>query len=90
LASELGEDLGVLGEAVLLLFREEERVAVEHVELALRALERLGGAAGLRSDLGRETRGPFVVPASDGAVEDADLAHHRERSRRVRSFVERP
>jgi len=65
----------VLGEAVLLLLREEERVAVEHVELALRALERLGEAPGLRGDLGRETRGPFVVPASDGAVEDADLVH---------------
>src|SRR6202795_4341988 len=51
-ASELGEDLGVLGEAVLLLLREEERVAVEHVELALSALDRLRGAARLRCGLG--------------------------------------
>jgi hypothetical protein len=30
----------------------------------------------VRLQLGRETRGPIVVPASDGAIEDLDL--HRE------------
>jgi hypothetical protein len=69
------EDLGVLGEAALTLLREEEHVAAQHVELALLALDRLGAVARLGRDLGRETRGPFVVSVSDGAVEDADLAH---------------
>src|SRR5207248_10600715 len=75
LRSELRENLSRLGEAMLLLLREQKRLAVEHVELALRAGHCFSGPACLRSDLGRETRGPFVVPASDGAVEDADLAH---------------
>src|SRR6266851_9599101 len=74
-ASELRENLGVLREAALALLREDQRVSVEHVELALRPFDGGRGTARLRGDLGRETRGPFVVPASDGAVEDADLAH---------------
>jgi hypothetical protein len=74
-ASELRENLVVLREAALALLREDQRVAVQHVELTLRTFDGGGGAARLRGDLGRETRGPFVVPASDGAVEDADLAH---------------
>jgi len=65
----------VLREAALALLREDQRVAVQHVELALRSFDGGRGTARLRGDLGRETRGPFVVPASDGAVEDADLAH---------------
>src|SRR6266852_4213981 len=74
-ASELRENLGVLREAALALLREDQRVSVEHVELALRPFDGGRGTARLRGDLGRETRGPFVVPASDGAVQDADLAH---------------
>jgi hypothetical protein len=65
----------VLGPAVFALLREEQRLTVVDVELALLALESGGSPAGLRRDLGRETRGPFVVAASDGAEEDADLAH---------------
>src|SRR5713226_5119256 len=78
--SELRENLGVLREAALALLREDQRVAVQHVELALRPFDGGGGAARRRGDLGRETRGPFVVPASDGAVEDADLAHDTDAS----------
>jgi len=58
------------------LLREDERPVVENVELALRAF------AGVRVEsvsveLGRETRGPCVVAASDGAIEDLD-AHTLE------------
>jgi hypothetical protein len=30
------------------------------------------------NQLGRETRGPFVIAVSDGAVEDLDVCHARE------------
>jgi hypothetical protein len=40
LAAECRHDLGRLGEAALALLREDERAVAEHVELALRALER--------------------------------------------------
>jgi hypothetical protein len=56
---------------VRLALRKDDRAVGDDVELALAAL------AGLRLEtvslqLGRETRGPFVVAASDGAVEDLD------------------
>jgi len=67
----------VLGEASLGLLREDEPPVRDHVVLALRALERFGIVALLRQ-LSRETRGSFVVAASDGAVEDLDAhAAHR-------------
>jgi hypothetical protein len=67
----------VLREPPLALLREQELAVHEDVELLLLALA--GGSVVLRSlvDLGRETRGPAVVAASDGAVEDADLGHAR-------------
>jgi len=67
----------VLGEAPLLLLREEQLAVRDHVELALRALD--GRSLVLRRpvDLGRETRGPAVIAVSDGAVKDADLGHGR-------------
>jgi hypothetical protein len=67
----------VLGEAPLLLLREEQLAVRDHVELALRALD--GRSLVLRRpvDLGRETRGPAVIAVSDGAVKDADFGHAR-------------
>src|SRR5215208_5426529 len=73
--SEQREHLVVLRESALALLREDRLAADEDVELArLTGLDR-GAALRLRVDLGRETRGPAVVAASDGAVEDAHVAH---------------
>jgi hypothetical protein len=76
---EGGEDLGRLGPASFALLREDERVVDEDVVLALLARRDLGGVPG-PVDLGSETRGPFVVAASDRAVEDADVRHKRDSS----------
>jgi arabinogalactan endo-1,4-beta-galactosidase len=56
---------------VLALLREEELAVGEDVELRLRALPDRGVETPV-VQLGRETRGPPVVPASDGAVENFD------------------
>jgi len=56
---------------VLALLREEELAVGEDVELRLRALPNRGVETPV-VQLGRETRGPPVVPASDGAVENFD------------------
>jgi hypothetical protein len=69
----------VLGEAALVLLREDEPPLRDYVVLALRALDRLRVVA-LVGQLSRETRGSFVVAVSDGAVEDLD-AHAAHRSR---------
>jgi hypothetical protein len=56
---------------------EDERAVAHDVELTVRA----GADRGLESfslQLGRETRGPAVVAASDRAIEDLD-AHREER-----------
>jgi len=66
------EDLGDLRPATLALLGEDERPVGDDVELALLARFDLGAVRG-SVDLGRETRGPPVVPASDGAVEDANV-----------------
>jgi hypothetical protein len=68
----------VLGEASFGLLREDEPPVGDHVVLALRAFDRLRVVA-LVGQLSRETRGSFVVTASDGAVEDLD-AHAAHRS----------
>jgi hypothetical protein len=65
----------VLGEAALLLLREDELVVGDHVVLALLALFDLGLVLRLGVQLGRETRGPRVVAVSDGAVLDQDARH---------------
>jgi hypothetical protein len=65
----------VLRESTLPFLREDERPVVEHVELALATLGNRGVEAAL-PQLGRETRGPSVVPASDGAVVDLDAHAH--------------
>jgi RNA polymerase sigma factor (sigma-70 family) len=65
------QDLALVRESVLPLLREDERAVAHDVELALRALaDRRVEALGIQ--LGRETRGPPVVAASDRAVEDLD------------------
>jgi hypothetical protein len=63
------------------VLREHEVAVCQHVELSRapcgdRRVEPLLG------QLGRETRGPAVVAASDGAIEDLDN-HHRQRRRSV-------
>jgi hypothetical protein len=65
----------VLREAALLLLGEDDLAVPEDVELALPAGLELGLVLGLGVQLGRETRGPFVVAVSDGAVENPDLRH---------------
>jgi hypothetical protein len=42
------------------VLREDELAVRDHVELSLAAGDRLGGEPGI-AQLGRETRGPFVV-----------------------------
>src|SRR5207247_2456101 len=60
------------GEAARLVLRVDEPVARAHVELALATGDRLG-VESVPGELGRETRGPCVVPASGRAVVDLDL-----------------
>src|SRR3712207_2046829 len=69
--AEQAEHFGFVGEAPLALLREHELAVREHVELAVAALvgRRLET---LPAERGRETRGPAVVAASDGAVVDLD------------------
>src|SRR5690348_10975222 len=56
---------------MLLLLGEDERPVAEDVELA-RAPRCGRGVESVSVELGRETRGPAVVAASDGAIEDFD------------------
>jgi hypothetical protein len=56
---------------MLALLGEDELAVGEDVELRLRAFADRG-LESLSVQLGRETRGPSVVPASDGAVENLD------------------
>jgi hypothetical protein len=62
----------VLGESPFALLGEHELAVNEHVELRLRPLDDLGLPGRARVDLGRETRGPAVIAASDRAVVDLD------------------
>ena len=65
----------MLRKAPFVLLREHERVVNEDVELPLPARLGLGLVLGLPVQLGRETRSPFVVAVSDGAVEDSNSRH---------------
>ena len=67
----------MLREAPRFLLREDDLSVAEHVELALPAGLELGLVLGLGVQLGRETRGPFVVAVSDGAIKDANPRHER-------------
>ena len=79
----------MLGEAAFPLLREHDLPVEEHVELRLRTLDDLGVRRRARVDLGRETRGPAVVTASDGAVVDFD-AHDRNLPGRRLGTAEAP
>jgi hypothetical protein len=68
-------DLCVVGEAPGLLFRKHGLAVDEHLELAFVAGVDLRLVLRLGVQLGRETRGPFVVAVSDRAVEDPHLRH---------------
>ena len=85
--AQQSEDLAVLGEAVELVLREDELAVRDHVELRLAAGNRLGGETRV-DQLGRETRGPFVVARSGGAVVDLDR-HPREPTLRLRAHFTR-
>ena len=56
------------------LLREDERAVCDDVVLTLLPGDDFGFVPGF-VQLGRETRGPFVIPASDGAVKDLDMRH---------------
>ena len=71
LSLQLGENLVLFRKASLALLREQELAVVEHVELAFGPRDDGGGNA-VGVQYGRETRGPFVVAASDGAVLNLD------------------
>ena len=73
----------MLGEAPLLLLREDQLTVGEHVVLALGAFLDVGVVLGLGVQLGRETRGPCVVAVSDGAVLDQDLRHDENLPRQI-------
>jgi hypothetical protein len=65
----------VLGEAPDLLLGKDGLAVDVNLELARLAFFDLGLVLRLGVQLGRETRGPFVVAVSDRAVEDADSGH---------------
>jgi hypothetical protein len=76
-------DLGVLREPALLLLREDDLLAGQNVELPLAAGLDVGLVLRLGVQLGRETRGPFVVAVSDGAVEDPHAGHGENLPRQI-------
>ena len=65
----------MLGETAFALLGEDQPPVGDHVVLALGAFQRLG-VVSVPDQLSRETRGSFVVAASDRAVENLD-AHRR-------------
>ena len=65
-------DLPVLGKASALVLREHAPPVCEDVELTAPAGRDLRVDSDGLPELGRETRGPFVVPASGRAEEDLD------------------
>lgn len=71
---------------MLPLLREDRLAVDDDVVLALLALAG-GGVDTVLQQLGRETRGPPVIAASDGAVEDLD-AHFGEPTRKVRGRMQ--
>src|SRR6266516_7290942 len=78
-AADEVKDLILFGEAACLPLRENDLLVDEDVELAFVARGRLRALVGSLVDHGRETRGPAVVAASGGAVEDLDR-HERQPS----------
>jgi hypothetical protein len=74
-SAERRENLARLREATNLLLGEDEPVVGDDVVLALGACDRFR-VESLAGQLGRETRGPFVITVSDGAEEDFDAHRH--------------
>ena len=72
------EHLAGLGKPMCFALREDEPPVADDVELARLAFADRRVVALLRQ-LGRETRGPSVVPVSDRAIQDLD-AHPAERT----------
>jgi hypothetical protein len=65
----------------VLVLREHRSPVGEHVELTSPTRRHLRVDPERLTELGRETRGPFVVPASGGTEEDLD--GHAENSSRI-------
>jgi hypothetical protein len=72
LRGEQTEDIVLLGEAALIVFREDDAAVGDDVELAALALDGRRLMPSCAGDRGRETRGPGVVPVSDWAVANLD------------------
>ena len=66
------DDLALVGEASLVVFREDLLLTREHVEDASASADELRVCSELRLDLGRQTGGPGQV-VSNAAVMDDDL-----------------
>jgi hypothetical protein len=75
-AREQRENLSGLGESLHLVLGEDELAVLQDVELSRPPRCRLDLET-LVFQPDRETRGPFVVPASGWAIEDLD-AHRKE------------
>jgi hypothetical protein len=73
----------MLGKATLFFLGEDHASFPDHVELALPAGLDLGLVLRFGVELGRETRGPFVVAVSDRAVEDPNARHDQNLAPRV-------
>ena len=66
----------MLGESALVLLREDQLPVGDDVVLTLFPGDGLRLVRSALVQLGRETRSPAVIAASDGAVEDLDLHAH--------------
>ena len=77
MSAQRADDLVRLGPAALALLREDQLAVRDNVELALRAGDDFGFVRRSPVQLGRETRSPFVIAVSDGAVEDLDARHKK-------------
>jgi hypothetical protein len=86
--AEEAPHLTIVRPASFCLLREDEVAVGEDVVLGLLALtDRRVEPVGVQ--LGRETRGPFVIAASDGAVEDLD-GHRLKPCRSGGSYAANP
>jgi hypothetical protein len=79
---EKPEHFALFRPATGVLLREHRLAVTDDVELRLGAADRARVETGC-PELGRETRGPFVVPVSDRAVKDLDGHRARLYSRAV-------
>ena len=65
----------MVGKAALRLLGEDRFPVHQHIELAVATLLDRGLVIRLGVQLGRETRGPFVIAVSDRAVLNQNVRH---------------